>query len=106
MRLDLFLKQSRLVIRRTLAQEMCDAGAVTVNNSPGKSGRSVSVGDTLKIRQRGHVTTVRILSTPDRPPTKAVASGLYEVLGVEDDPDAESASEWRTDVRGPFKPHV
>lgn len=88
MRLDLFLKQSRLVVRRTLAQEMCDAGAVTVNGVPGKPGRSVSVGDALTIRQRGRVTSIRILATPERPPSKAQAADLYEVLGVEVDPDA------------------
>jgi ribosomal 50S subunit-recycling heat shock protein len=83
MRLDLFLKHSRLVPRRTVAQEICDAGAVTVNGAPGKSGRSVSEGDRIAIRQRGKLTTVRVLRTPERPPPKAEAPTLYEVLGVE-----------------------
>lgn len=83
MRLDLFLKQSRLVPRRTVAQEMCDAGAVTVNGAPGKSGKSVSEGDTLVLRQRGKQTTVRIAQIPTRPPSKADASSLYEILSVE-----------------------
>lgn len=89
MRLDLFLKQSRLVVRRTFAQEMCNAGAVTVNGVAGKPGRSVSVGDTLTIRQRGRMTSVRILIAPVRPPSKAQAAEIYEVLGIEDDPDAD-----------------
>lgn len=89
MRLDLFLKQSRLVVRRTVAQEMCDAGAVLVNGAVGKPGRSVAAGDVLRIRQRGRITIVRISETPDRPPSKAQAAGLYELLKVEDDPEAD-----------------
>jgi ribosomal 50S subunit-recycling heat shock protein len=83
MRLDLFLKQSRLVPRRSVAHEICDAGAVTVNGYAGKPGRSVSAGDVLIIRYRGKQTTARILSTPQRPPSKAEASSLYELVAVE-----------------------
>lgn len=83
MRLDLYLKQSRLVLRRTVAQEICDAGAVTVNGAAGKPGRSVAVGDVIAIRQRGRLTTVRVLRVPERPPSKAEAPTLYEILGVE-----------------------
>lgn len=83
MRLDLFLKQSRLVLRRSVAQEICDAGAVTVNGNAGKPGRSVSAGDTIAVRQRGKTTTVRVLRVPDRAPSKADAPSLYEVVSVE-----------------------
>jgi len=83
MRLDLFLKQSRLVLRRTVAQEMCDAGAVTVNGSVGKPGRSVAAGDVLVLRARGKLTTAKILGIPARPRSKSEASTLYEILGVE-----------------------
>ena len=83
MRLDLYLKQSRLVLRRTVAQEMCDAGAVTVNGSPGKPGRDVKVGDVIAYRQRGKLTTVRVLGVPERAPRKNEASSLYELVGVE-----------------------
>lgn len=89
MRLDLFLKHSRLVVRRPVAQAMCDAGAVTVNGSRGKPGREVAAGDTLKIRQRGRIVTVRVLGVADRPPSKAQAAELYEVVSVIDDPDAD-----------------
>lgn len=82
MRLDIFLKQSRLVPRRTLAQQMCEAGAVSLNGSPAKSSREVRVGDTLAIRQRGRITTARILDVPARPPSKAQASTLYEITDV------------------------
>ena len=83
MRLDLFLKQSRIVPRRTVAQEICYAGAVTLNGSPGKPGKSVAEGDTIVVRQRGRETTVRVLRVPERPPSKADAPSLYEVVSVE-----------------------
>jgi len=82
-RLDLFLKYSRLVPRRPVAQEICDAGAVRLNNAVAKPGRSVSVGDTLAIRYRGWETRVRVAKVPERPPSKAEAATLYELLGSE-----------------------
>lgn len=84
MRLDLFLKQSRLVPRRTLAQEMCEAGAVKVNDLAAKSSREVRAGDRVSVKQRGRITTVKILQIPLKPPPKADASSLYEILGVEE----------------------
>jgi len=82
MRLDIFLKLSRLVPRRTVAQEMCEQGAVMVNGSRAKSAREVREGDQLSI-DRGNVTTVRIVEIPGRPPSKAQARSLYETVGVE-----------------------
>ena len=83
MRLDIFLKLSRLVPRRTLAQQMCEAGAVKVNGTQAKSAREVRVSDQIAIRQRGRITTVRVLDIPLKPPSKAQAATLYETLGVE-----------------------
>jgi ribosomal 50S subunit-recycling heat shock protein len=83
MRLDIFLKLSRLVPRRTLAQQMCEAGAVKVNNTQAKSAREVRVGDLIAIRQRGRITTARVLEIPAKPPSKAQAATLYETLSVE-----------------------
>lgn len=83
MRLDLFLKLSRLVPRRTIAQQMCEAGAVRLNRMPAKSAREVRVGDEIAIRQRGRITTVRVAEVPLKPPPKAQAATLYEILGVE-----------------------
>ncbi len=83
MRLDIFLKQSRLVPRRTLAQQMCEAGAISLNGNQAKSAREVRAGDEISIRQRGSLTTVRVLDVPAKPPSKAQASSLYETLGVE-----------------------
>ena len=83
MRLDIFLKHSRLVLRRTIAQQLCEAGAIKINGAQAKSAREVRVGDLVAIRQRGRVTTVRILEVPAKPPSKAQASTLYEPISVE-----------------------
>lgn len=83
MRLDIFLKLSRLVPRRTVAQHMCEAGAVKVNDTLAKSAREVKIGDLIAIRQRGRITTARVLEIPAKPPSKAQAAGLYETVSVE-----------------------
>lgn len=83
MRLDIFLKLSRLIPRRTLAQQMCEAGAVKLNDGKAKSSREVRVGDKIAVKQRGRITTVRVLEIPLRPPSKALAATLYELLTVE-----------------------
>jgi ribosomal 50S subunit-recycling heat shock protein len=81
MRLDLFLKASRLCPRRTVAQEMCDAGVVEVNGAPSKSSRAVREGDRITLKRRHRITTVRVLYVPK---TKQVArheaAALYEIL--------------------------
>jgi len=80
LRLDLYLKYSRLAPRRTVAQQMCEAGAVTINGLKAKSGREVREGDELTIRRRDLLTTVRVVCIAERPPSKAQAAGLYEIL--------------------------
>ena len=49
MRLDKFLKVSRLIKRRTVANEACDAGRVMINGKTAKAGTEVKVGDTIEI---------------------------------------------------------
>ena len=83
MRLDIFLKLSRLVPRRTLAQEMCQAGVVKVNGLRAKSAHEVRKLDLLSIRQRGRITTVRVVEVPTKPPSKHQAASLYETIDVE-----------------------
>ena len=83
MRLDLFLKVSRLVPRRSLAQAMCEAGAVYVNGSQAKSSHPVRTGDELRINQRGFLTTYRVLSIPTGQVSKANATSLYELVSKE-----------------------
>jgi len=81
MRLDLFLKASRLVPRRSVAQALCDAGQVSVNGAAAKSSRAVRAGDEIGLRRRQQLLTVRVLQLPAaRQVSRADASGLYEIL--------------------------
>ena len=50
MRLDKYLKVSRLIKRRTIANEACDAGRVSINEQVAKASQSVKVGDVIEIR--------------------------------------------------------
>jgi ribosomal 50S subunit-recycling heat shock protein len=83
MRVDLFLKMSRLEPRRSVAQQMCEAGAVKINGAKAKSAHTVRAGDQIAIRKRGRITTVRVAEVPARPPSKAEAASLYETISVE-----------------------
>jgi ribosomal 50S subunit-recycling heat shock protein len=81
MRLDLFLKASRLVVRRSLAQEFCDAGMVLVNGKQAKSSKEIHPGDEIEISRPNRQTKVRVLEVPEKKQvSRAEASGLYEVL--------------------------
>ena len=82
MRLDLFLKSSRLCLRRTVAQQLCDAGFVLVNGKVAKPATTVKAGDELSLRRRQRITTVRILALPSaRQTSRNEATSLYEVTG-------------------------
>jgi ribosomal 50S subunit-recycling heat shock protein len=84
MRLDLFLKASRLCQRRTIAQKLCDAGLVFVNAKPAKSAHTVKQGDEITIRRRDRVSTVKVLSLPAaRQTSRKDASDLVELLSEE-----------------------
>jgi ribosomal 50S subunit-recycling heat shock protein len=81
MRLDQFLRASRIVPRRTVAQELCDAGAVAVNGAAARSSRAVRAGDVIDLRRRDRLTTVRVLDLPStRNVSKAEAAALYETI--------------------------
>jgi ribosomal 50S subunit-recycling heat shock protein len=81
MRLDLFLKWSRVILRRTLAKETCDAGRVTVNGQEARAGRDVHIGDTISIRMPRRQITVRVRSIPSHAPGKEGAREMIELLG-------------------------
>jgi ribosomal 50S subunit-recycling heat shock protein len=81
MRLDQFLRASRLVLRRTVAQELCEAGAVSVNGAAARSSRTVRDGDEISIRRRERALTVRVLTVPQtKQVSRADASSLYEII--------------------------
>ncbi|HZI19759.1 MAG TPA: S4 domain-containing protein [Pyrinomonadaceae bacterium] len=82
MRLDQYLRASRLVLRRTVAQELCEAGAVAVNGLAARPSRTVRPGDLLTVTRRGRALTVRVVALPvSKQVSRAEAPALYEVVG-------------------------
>lgn len=79
MRLDKYLKVSRLIKRRTLANEVADAGRVLVNGKPAKASYAVKVGDEIEITFGNRPVTVRVLAV-EEPRGKDVARELFEVI--------------------------
>ena len=65
MRLDKFLKVSRIIKRRTVANEACDAGGVLINDKPAKASTNVRVGDILTIQFGNKETKVEILDVQE-----------------------------------------
>jgi ribosomal 50S subunit-recycling heat shock protein len=89
MRLDKFLKVSRLIKRRTLAKEVCDGGRVTINNKVAKAGSEVKAGDLLAIRFGQKLVTVRIERIAESVP-KDQAESLFTI--VKEEPVATNRS--------------
>jgi len=84
MRLDLFLKISRLIARRSLAQKFCDANRVKVNGLAAKSSREIKQGDEIEIKRENRLTRIKVLQVPDKKQfAKHDAANLYEVLEEE-----------------------
>lgn len=84
MRLDVFLKLSRLVPRRSLAQEFCDAGLIQLNGVTAKSSKEVKVGDTISINRRTRTTVVQVAAAPDKKQvSKAAAPDLFTLVSDE-----------------------
>lgn len=79
MRLDKFLKVSRIIKRRTVANEACDAAHISVNGKQAKASYDVKVGDIIEVTFGQRTLKVRVLD--DREYTaKADAASLYEVI--------------------------
>lgn len=79
MRLDKFLKVSRLIKRRTVAKEVSEAGRVLINGRVGKPGSEVKVGDVLEIGFGSRQIRVEIIAVQDNVPA-ALAREMYRVL--------------------------
>ena len=88
MRLDKYLKVSRIIKRRTVANEACAGGRVTVNGKVAKPGADVKPGDVLTIRFGEHLGTYEVLSTAETI-RKEQADQLYRVI----EEDSEAAQE-------------
>lgn len=79
MRLDKFLKVSRLIKRRTVANEACDAGRVMINDKPAKASTNVKVGDIIEIQFGQKAVKVRVLDIQDTT-KKDEAKDLFEYI--------------------------
>lgn len=79
MRIDKFLKVSRLIKRRTLASDACDQGRVLINDKAAKAGATVKEGDTIEILFGNSNVKVRINSISEHV-RKDESKEMYEIL--------------------------
>lgn len=79
MRLDKYLKVSRLIKRRTVANEACDAGRVLINDKPAKASTNVKVGDQIEIAFGGKAVRVEVTSIVETT-KKDEAKELYKYI--------------------------
>lgn len=79
MRLDKFLKVSRLIKRRTVANEACDAGRVRINDKPAKASANVKVGDVIEIGFGEKTIRVEVLDVQETT-RKEEAKELFRYL--------------------------
>ncbi|MCV9884642.1 RNA-binding S4 domain-containing protein [Metabacillus halosaccharovorans] len=82
MRLDKFLKVSRLIKRRTLAKEVADQGRISINGTQGKASSNVKIGDELMIRFGQKLVTV-VIEELKETTRKEEATNLYRVVKEE-----------------------
>lgn len=80
MRLDQFLRYSRLVKRRPLAKRLADGGAVQVEGKAAKASCRIEAGDVLCLRLGNRRLRVRVLAAAERHPPKKEAQGMFEVI--------------------------
>ncbi len=82
------------MLRRKIAQELCEMGAVTVNGAPARSARAVRVGDHVSLRRwDDQLLTVRVTSVPTaRQTSKQQATTLYEILSSDEPAPAQTSA--------------
>ena len=79
MRLDKYLKVSRLIKRRTVANEVADAGRILINGKVAKASQAVNAGDIIEVTFGNRPIKVKVLSDVE-PRTKDVAREMYEII--------------------------
>lgn len=85
MRLDKYLKVSRIIKRRTVAKEVCENGRVSINGKIAKPGTTVKEDDIIEIQFANQVLKARIINITSHV-TKEAAKSMYEIIsGVEDE---------------------
>jgi ribosomal 50S subunit-recycling heat shock protein len=88
LRLDKFLKSSRLIKRRTIAKEVSEAGRILINDKVAKPGSDVKVGDVLTIKYGQKTVQARVLQLLENP-RKELAEQMFEIIGESRFDDAE-----------------
>ena len=84
MRLDKFLKVSRLIKRRTVANDACDAARILVNGKAAKASYNVKLGDLISVAFGSKTVTVRVLEIKETT-KKTEAASMYEVVSETDE---------------------
>lgn len=84
MRLDKYLKVSRIIKRRTVAKEVCESGRVSINGKVAKAGTVVNEGDIIEIQFATQVLTAKIVNIVNHV-TKENAKNMYEIISGEED---------------------
>jgi ribosomal 50S subunit-recycling heat shock protein len=84
MRLDQFLKLSRIIKQRSAAKWACDAGRVEILGRTAKAGSSVSVGDEISVSLRDRYLRIRVREIPTGNVSKERARTLYDVIEERD----------------------
>ena len=79
MRIDKFLKNSRLIKRRTVAKDACDQGRISINGKVAKAGSEVKEGDIIRIEFGNSEIEVRVLELIDSS-NKDAATKMYEII--------------------------
>jgi ribosomal 50S subunit-recycling heat shock protein len=89
MRLDKYLKVSRIIKRRTVAKEACEGGRVSINGKIAKPSTEIKEGDIIEIKFAAKLLKARIASISEHV-RKDEARGMYEIILGEEDTDEEN----------------
>lgn len=84
MRLDKYLKVSRIIKRRTVAKEACEGGRVSINGKVAKPGTDIKEGDIIEIQYANRSLKARIINIAEHV-TKENAQGMYEIISGQED---------------------
>ncbi|MDO4582119.1 MAG: RNA-binding S4 domain-containing protein [Bacillota bacterium] len=91
MRLDKYLKVSRIIKRRTVAKEVCEAGRISVNGHRAKAGSEIKTGDILRIAYGGRLIEARVEKLAESMRSE-LAAEMYTILSeqrIEQEPEPE-----------------
>jgi ribosomal 50S subunit-recycling heat shock protein len=84
MRLDKYLKVSRIIKRRTVAKEACAGGRVSINDKVAKPGTEIKEGDIIEIKYANKSLKAKIINIAEHV-TKENAQGMYDIISGEED---------------------